>query len=124
MTEANERQVAGTHYKAEYQHWDWVSDIDLPYLPAQVTKYIVRWKKKNGRQDLEKALHFLEKLIEVETYKQEALIADTVRFIDNNSVEDAESHVITNIANYYGADLYRLDRARDIIKGLIDSTLV
>jgi hypothetical protein len=30
----------------------------------QITKYVMRWKDKNGIQDLEKAAHFLEKYIE------------------------------------------------------------
>lgn len=58
---ADDRQVAGTHYIAEYQHWDYVIDGELDYFAAQVTKYIIRWRKKNGLQDLEKALHFWEK---------------------------------------------------------------
>jgi hypothetical protein len=33
-------------------------------LTANVLKYIWRWKKKNGKQDLEKARWYLSKLIE------------------------------------------------------------
>lgn len=61
---ANDKQVAGTHYRTAIQHWDYVIANDLDYFQAQVTKYITRWKKKNGIQDLEKAQHFLEKYIE------------------------------------------------------------
>lgn len=62
---ANERQVGGTHYAATYQHWDFVVDANLSYLEGQITKYLDRHAKKAGRQDLEKAGHYLEKLIEV-----------------------------------------------------------
>lgn len=63
---ANERQVAGTHYKSEYQHWDFcVEVLENRYLEGQVTKYLTRWRLKAGIQDLEKAMHFLEKLLEV-----------------------------------------------------------
>lgn len=58
---ANDRQVAGSHYIGVYQHWDYVIDGELNYFAAQVSKYIIRWRKKNGLQDLEKALHFWEK---------------------------------------------------------------
>src|SRR5208282_6476247 len=34
----------------------------LPYLESQVTKYVTRWKKKHGAQDIEKSVHYLEKL--------------------------------------------------------------
>lgn len=62
MTDPNARQVGGAHYKTMiYQHWDWVTDIGLPYLLGCATKYICRWRQKNGVQDLEKAIHYLEK---------------------------------------------------------------
>lgn len=61
---ANDRQVGGTHYAGQMQHWDYVVANDLGYFEGQITKYITRWRKKNGMQDLQKAKHFLDKLIE------------------------------------------------------------
>ena len=52
---ANERQVGGQHYGAEIQHWDFVASQGMDYFQGQITKYVTRWKKKNGLQDLEKA---------------------------------------------------------------------
>lgn len=67
---ANARQVAGSHYSGyPLQHWDLVAIFDWDYFQGQITKYLMRWKKKNGIQDLEKAAHFLEKYIEVEKGK-------------------------------------------------------
>lgn len=66
---ANEKQVGGNHYASGIQHWDYVIANELDYFQAQVTKYVTRWKKKNGIQDLEKAMHFLEKYIESEKMK-------------------------------------------------------
>jgi hypothetical protein len=62
---ANAHQVGGTHYSSQYQHWDFVADAELGYFEGQITKYGTRHRKKNGRQDLEKALHFLNKLREL-----------------------------------------------------------
>lgn len=59
----NDRQVGGTHYASEYQHWDFVWDARIPYLQAMVIKYVSRWRRKNGIEDLEKAKHFLEKFL-------------------------------------------------------------
>lgn len=61
---ANERQVGGDHYKSEYQHWDFVEDVNLPYLEACATKYVTRARKKNGVQDLEKTVHYIDKLVD------------------------------------------------------------
>jgi hypothetical protein len=37
----------------------------LGYLEGNVVKYVSRWKQKGGVDDLRKAMHYLEKLIEV-----------------------------------------------------------
>lgn len=62
---ANEYQVGGEHYLAKFQHWDLAAENRLGYFEGQVTKYLTRWRKKNGTQDLDKAMHYLQKLIEV-----------------------------------------------------------
>lgn len=61
---ANDRQVGGQHYAGPVQHWDLVVLLSWDYFQAQVTKYLMRWRKKNGVQDLEKAAHFLQRYIE------------------------------------------------------------
>jgi len=63
---ANAKQVGGEHYKNPVQHWDWVASNELDYFQGQITKYVARWKKKGGIQDLEKARHFLDKYIELQ----------------------------------------------------------
>ncbi len=66
-SDANARQVGGDHYKgADYQHWDFVTDARLDYLPAQVTRYIGRWRRHPaGKQNLEKAIHYIDKCNEM-----------------------------------------------------------
>ena len=60
---ANEVQVGGDHYKSSLQHWDFVSQALCGcYLEGCITKYVSRWRKKNGKQDLQKAAHYLDKL--------------------------------------------------------------
>lgn len=63
---ANDRQVGGAHYAQEYQHWDFCVDADVPYLIGCASKYLTRWREKNGVQDLEKSLHYLQKAEEVD----------------------------------------------------------
>jgi hypothetical protein len=63
---ANEVQVGGEHYKKNsIQPWDYIVSNQLGYLEGNVVKYVSRWKDKGGRQDLEKAKHYLDKLLEV-----------------------------------------------------------
>ena len=63
---ANDKQVGGSHYKTKIEPWDAITDWGLGYLDGSAVKYLSRWHKKGGVQDLEKAVHFLQKLIEVE----------------------------------------------------------
>jgi hypothetical protein len=64
---ANEKQVAGTHYKGKtIQPWDYIAANGLGYFEGNIIKYVSRWKDKNGVQDLEKARHYLDKLIELQ----------------------------------------------------------
>ena len=77
MSNADKRQVGGDHYKKSpaecYEHWNWAYANNLDFFQYQITKYVSRWKDKNGIQDLEKAQHFLEKYIELERDKLEAV---------------------------------------------------
>jgi hypothetical protein len=62
---ANERQVGGTHYGlGTIQHWDLAVMFGWNWAQYQITRYVMRYRAKNGLQDLEKAEHFIQKLIE------------------------------------------------------------
>lgn len=63
-------QVGGDHYgSAEYQHWDWAEEVGLGCMEYAATKYLARWRKKNGLQDLKKARSYVAKLMELNTNK-------------------------------------------------------
>lgn len=117
---ANERQVAGEHYKAKYQHWDWVVQTQLPYLPAQVSKYLTRWKKKNGLQDLEKAKHFLDKFIEEESARKSLALDNTEKFTADNEVGAVERTIIHNLMIYHMSKISILEEAAYFLQRLID----
>lgn len=62
---ANETQVGGEHWtKLKIQTWDYIIANGLGYLEGNVVKYVTRWKDKGGVEDLKKARHYLDKLIE------------------------------------------------------------
>lgn len=63
------QQVGGKHYEAEYQHWDWVVDTQMGYLEGCASKYVSRWRKKNGLEDLKKARTYVQKITEVHKEK-------------------------------------------------------
>lgn len=64
---ANDRQVGGDHYKGKIQAWDAILAWELGFLDDNIVKYVSRWRKRGGIEDLKKAQHYLEKLIETES---------------------------------------------------------
>lgn len=68
---ANDRQEGGAHYKARrYETWDVILDWNLGYLDGNAVKYLSRWRLKGGVQDLKKARHYIDKLIETEELRK------------------------------------------------------
>ena len=61
------RQEGGGHYKdMKIQPFEYIHANGIGFAEGCVIKYVSRWKAKNGIEDLKKALHFLELLIEAE----------------------------------------------------------
>jgi len=63
---ANEKQIGGKHYKTTIEPWDFVLANNIGFLEGNAIKYIARHKQKNGIEDIDKAIHYLEKLKEHE----------------------------------------------------------
>ena len=68
---ALDKQISGDHYKScGIQPIEYIHANGLSYLEGNVIKYTTRHSKKNGRQDIEKAIHYLELILEME-YKDD-----------------------------------------------------
>ena len=60
-----DKQIGGTHYqKFKIQPSKFVIENELLYPEGCVIKYILRHRLKGKKQDLEKAIHFIEMIIE------------------------------------------------------------
>lgn len=64
MSALNE-QVGGEHYKQGIQPLEYAFHNDLDGFQTKVIKYITRWKRKGGMEDLRKCKHVLEMYIEL-----------------------------------------------------------
>ena len=72
------KQIGGDHYKGtSYQSIEYCMINDLGPCEASVVKYVTRHKKSGGRKDIEKAIHYLEILIEYE-YSNEPDVEFTI----------------------------------------------
>jgi hypothetical protein len=70
---ADSTQVGGSHYTSKsIQPWDamraWMSKEEFAgFLRGNAIKYLARCNDKGGVEDLRKARHYIDKLIELET---------------------------------------------------------
>lgn len=120
---ANDLQIGGEHYRSEMQHWDVVEKYGIGYLEGCSSKYLLRWKKKNGLEDLQKSLHYAVKLRELHVFNARGprgYVPDMVlqEFIEVNAIEPEEAAAISVLFQWKTeADLLE---ASEIIQRIID----
>lgn len=123
---ANAYQVGGVHYKSKFQHWDFVAVAGLDYFQGVITKYITRWRKKNGLEDLMKAEHYLLKYKELvrggnlignghTAASGAGAYAD--EFSAANELTEAEAYVVRHVSIARGVS--DLTAAHDMLKRMI-----
>ena len=62
-----DKQVGGDHYaKMKIQPIEFITQNELSYMQGNVIKYICRYKDKNGIEDLKKARHYIDMILEKE----------------------------------------------------------
>ena len=60
-----EEQVGGKHYSSmKIQPAEFINENKLLFAEGNAIKYICRHAKKGGVQDIEKAIHYLEMILE------------------------------------------------------------
>lgn len=68
--ESTQRQVGGDHYqRSPMQPWQIIEAWELDFWEGNALKYLLRWRYKNGVEDLRKARHYIDYLIERECLK-------------------------------------------------------
>lgn len=66
-TSALDVQIGGAHYAAKaIQPVQYIHANDIGFFEGNVIKYVTRWKDKGGLEDLRKAKHYIELLLELE----------------------------------------------------------
>tara|TARA_R100001463_G_scaffold100633_1_gene155117 strand:- start:3 stop:425 length:423 start_codon:yes stop_codon:yes gene_type:complete len=83
------------HYQGDIEPLDFIFAQNLGWCEANVVKYVTRWKRKNGVQDLMKAKFYLEYLIgkqnmETKLYTEESYLGE--EFL--NALHKRDSHTL------------------------------
>lgn len=73
---AKDEQIGGSHYKdISIQPIEFIFQNKIGFAEGNVIKYVTRWKQKNGVEDLKKARHYLDLLIE---FEEQNMILDSI----------------------------------------------
>lgn len=66
MEEALDTQVGGSHYATmAIQPIEFITANELGFIEGNVIKYICRHQNKNGAEDIKKAIHYCELLLQL-----------------------------------------------------------
>lgn len=82
-----EQQIGGTHYKSlpdGYQPIQIAMKLGLDAAQFSILKYLLRYKRKNGAEDVKKLIHFAQFILELEYG-----IKSSIEYVE---AEDADGH--------------------------------
>lgn len=70
-------QEGGSHYKnMKIQPVVFITENNIPYREGNAIKYICRHKNKNGLEDINKAIHYLEMIRDEYQDQEQELLSD------------------------------------------------
>lgn len=107
-------QVGGSHYKdMVIQPVEFIERNNLGFCVGNVIKYVCRYKSKNGIEDLKKAKHYLEILIDIENDKDNELesVEIPIEPSDEQGPSEVDAPVPSEEVNIESA----FDRLYDVI---------
>ena len=65
MKDTYKKQIGGAHYRSmKIQASEFINKNNLPFAEGNAIKYLGRHKAKGQKQDLQKAIHYIEMAIE------------------------------------------------------------
>lgn len=126
---ANDEKLVPKHYASTYIHWDLVIATGMGYLEGNATKYLARWRLKNGLEDLKKSLHYIDKLMEAASSGVvqsplaatnevvPSIVTEVARFVQANQLFNTEALAINYLATWAGRE--DLVHARRLVNSLI-----
>ena len=83
----DDSKIKPQHYKSNNDVIQFCLDNKLSFCEANVVKYVVRWKKKNGIEDLKKAIEYINRLIK---YEQRKLLKEITEDDEKDDIYDEQ----------------------------------
>ena len=86
---ALDKQIGGNHYsEMAIQPAEFIIQNKLSFCQGNVIKYVTRYRSKNGLQDLDKAIHYIEMMKDELKLEQEVM--EAVKFAESLELETEE----------------------------------
>ena len=135
MEKATDKQIGGSHYKNfKIQPSKFIYDNGIKFNEGNIIKYVCRHEFKNGLQDLEKAGHYVDLLMEFSENSVIPFLLDRefefeiIRvgkfskfFCEENQLDELQSAIILNACLFSKTNAKEyLYQAHHFIKKLIE----
>jgi hypothetical protein len=116
---ATDVQVGGTHYKNfKIQPIEFCMKNGLNACQTNIVKYICRYKHKNGKEDLLKALHYTELWMQ---FCNEGLrssmskgVIPLIKFVEQNQLTENQHYILR--ATSFGEPSEAMEQIQQLIK--------
>lgn len=111
MSSILDTQVGGGHYKnMAIQPVEFAVKAKLSFIQGCIVKYISRYKNKNGKQDIDKAIHFAKLAIELNEQGDEFMsnLGLAYTYCKTNKFSQAQTNIIVSAVkeDFYGVIRY------------------
>ena len=121
------KQIGGEHYKKTIQAIEYIAKNSLNFNAGNVIKYISRYKDKNGLEDLNKAKHYIDFIINYEylsssvltSTNNQALTIQPHEYCFKNGFNSLQFEVIDKVTRHNKLGLVALRQAQKAIDTLI-----
>ncbi len=106
MSKALDTQIGGSHYKSmSMQPVEFAVKAHLSFIQGCIVKYVSRYKSKNGKQDLDKAIHFANLAIELNEHNDDYLtsLGLAYSYCKANKFSNLQTNIISSVIkeDYY-----------------------
>lgn len=103
MIEVLNKEVGGTHYKnMKMQPIELIVKANLNFIQGCIVKYVTRYKNKNGKEDIEKAIHNAQLAIDLHSNGPDDCINEGYAYCKINNLSTFQSYIIISaIQNDY-----------------------
>lgn len=120
-------QVGGDHYgNSDYKHWDLMCEFHVFWPEANATKYLSRWREKDGLKDLKKALSYVDKRLAIceKPYSMQfagrtfqVSVLKMLKWFRGTKMDETEKALCTTLLHW--EELDELKAVRDMVANMI-----